>query len=364
MSECKRELRARILDLVGEYCAEAFPQRPFVPGETPVPISGKVFDAAEMRLLVDSALDFWLTTGRFAEQFEKEFARWMGIRECVLVNSGSSANLLAVAALTSPKLGDRRLQAGDEVITLAAGFPTTVNPIVQNRLVPRGDVVVGMASDLEDPPELIPQFIRKWEEGFKIVLAQKTGSDEFGLFYLIRKIYYAVITRLSETQLVKDATGFGVYDRRVMEDIRRIDDPYPYFRGLLCDLGYEIFLIPFHKPVRKRGITKNNFYTLYDMAMLGITNHSKVPLRLAIFSGFCIGAVSFLIAFAYLIYKLLFWNSFRVGTAPVVVGMFFLGAVQLFFVGILGEYIGSIHTQVLHRPLVIEKERINFDQPG
>jgi glycosyltransferase involved in cell wall biosynthesis len=225
----------------------------------------------------------------------------------------------------------------------------------------RGDVVVGMASDLEDPPELIPQFIRKWEEGYKIVLAQKTGSDEFGLFYLIRKIYYAVITRLSETQLVKDATGFGVYDRRVMEDIRRIDDPYPYFRGLLCDLGYEIFLIPFHKPVRKRGITKNNFYTLYDMAMLGITNHSKVPLRLAIFSGFCIGAVSFLIAFAYLIYKLLFWNSFRVGTAPVVVGMFFLGAVQLFFVGILGEYIGSIHTQVLHRPLVIEKERINFD---
>ena len=228
----------------------------------------------------------------------------------------------------------------------------------------RGDVVVGMASDLEDPPEFIPQFIRKWEEGYKIVLAQKTGSDEFGLFYLIRKIYYAVITRLSETQLVKDATGFGVYDRRVMEDIRRIDDPYPYFRGLLCDLGYEIFLIPFHKPVRKHGITKNNFYTLYDMAMLGITNHSKVPLRLAIFSGFCIGAVSFLIAFAYLIYKLLFWNSFRVGTAPVVVGMFFLGAVQLFFVGILGEYIGSIHTQVLHRPLVIEKERINFDQPG
>jgi CDP-6-deoxy-D-xylo-4-hexulose-3-dehydrase len=136
VSERKRELRARILDLVGEYCAEAFPPRAFVPGETPVPISGKVFDAAEMRLLVDSALDFWLTTGRFAEQFEKEFARWMGIRECVLVNSGSSANLLAVAALTSPKLGDRRLQPGDEVITLAAGFPTTVNPIVQNRLVP------------------------------------------------------------------------------------------------------------------------------------------------------------------------------------------------------------------------------------
>jgi CDP-6-deoxy-D-xylo-4-hexulose-3-dehydrase len=134
--ERKQELRRQILDLVGEYCAEAFPARDFVPGESAVPVSGKVFDGAEMRLLVDSSLDFWLTTGRFAEQFEKEFARWFGIRECVLVNSGSSANLLAVSALTSEKLGDRRLKAGDEVITLAAGFPTTVNPIIQNNLVP------------------------------------------------------------------------------------------------------------------------------------------------------------------------------------------------------------------------------------
>jgi len=136
VTERKEELRRQILDLVGEYCAEAFPPRGFVAGESAVPISGKVFDAAEMRLLVDSSLDFWLTTGRFAAQFEKEFARWLGIRECVLVNSGSSANLVAVAALTSPKLGDRRLQPGDEVITLAAGFPTTVNPIIQNNLVP------------------------------------------------------------------------------------------------------------------------------------------------------------------------------------------------------------------------------------
>lgn len=230
-------------------------------------------------------------------------------------------------------------------------------------LLAKGDAVVVMASDLEDPPELIPQFIRKWEEGYKIVLAQKTGSDEFALFHLIRRIYYAVVTRLAETQLVKDATGFGIYDRRVMDDIRRINDPYPYLRGLICDLGYEIFLIPFHKPVRKRGFT-NNFYTLYDMAMLGITSHSKVPLRLATFSGFCLGALCFLIAFAYLTYKLLYWDSFQLGTAPVVIGMFFFGAIQLFFVGILGEYIGSIHTQVLHRPPVIEKERINFDQPS
>jgi len=227
----------------------------------------------------------------------------------------------------------------------------------------RGQAVVAMASDLEDPPELIPQFLRKWEEGYRIVLAQKRSSEESALFSLIRKLYYSIVTRLSETPLVKDATGFGVYDRQVIEDIRRIGDPYPYVRGLICDLGYSRCLIPFDKPVRKRGFTKNNFYTLYDLAMLGITNHSKVPLRLATFSGFCIGLVSFLVALAYLVYKLLFWGRFEVGMAPVVFGIFFLGAVQLFFIGILGEYIGAIHTQVLNRPLVTEKERINFDEP-
>ncbi len=225
----------------------------------------------------------------------------------------------------------------------------------------RGDAIVAMASDLEDPPELIPTFVRKWEEGYKIVLAQKESSEESVIFALVRKFYYYLIGRLSEIPLIKDATGFGLYDRRVIEDVRAINDPYPYFRGLICDLGYTPFLIPFRKPVRKRGFTKNNFYTLYDLAILGITNHSKVPLRLATFSGFCIGALSFLVAFAYLVYKLLFWTEFRVGTAPVVIGIFVLGAIQLFFIGIVGEYIGSIHTQVLRRPPVIERERINFD---
>lgn len=224
-----------------------------------------------------------------------------------------------------------------------------------------GEAIICLASDLEDPPEMIPQFVRKWEEGHKIVLAQKTSSDEFFGFFLVRKFYYYLVNRLSDVQLVKDVTGFGLYDRRVIEDIRKIGDPYPYFRGMICDLGYEQFLIPFRKPVRKRGFSKNNFYTLYDLAMLGITNHSKVPLRLAVFSGVGIGIFSFLVAFVYLIYKLLYWNSFSVGTAPVVIGIFFLGAVQLFAIGMLGEYIGSIHTQALKRPLVIEKERINFD---
>jgi glycosyltransferase involved in cell wall biosynthesis len=224
-----------------------------------------------------------------------------------------------------------------------------------------GDAIVAMASDLEDPPELIPQFIRKWEEGYIIVLAQKVGSDESFAFSLIRKTYYRTIAAVSETSLIKDATGFGIYDRSVMENIRLVGDPNPYIRGMLCEIGASIALIPFHKPVRKRGISKNNFYSLYDTAMLGITNHSRVPLRMAAFLGFCLGTFSFLMAVAYLIYKLMFWSSFTLGTAPVVIGIFFFSAVQLFFIGILGEYIGAIYTQVQNRPQVFEKERINFD---
>ena len=251
---------------------------------------------------------------------------------------------------------------------------TRVKVIVNNRnfghvrsgyyamLQAEGDAVIAMASDLEDPPELIPQFVRKWEEGYKIVLAQKRSSAEFPVFHFVRRCYYELVTRLSETPLVKDVTGFGLFDRKVMDDIRRIADPYPYFRGLICELGYSIALIPFDKPTRKRGITKNNFYTLYDLAMLGITNHSKVPLRLAAFAGFLTGALSFLTGLAYLVYKLAYWQRFDAGMAPVVIGIFFIGSVQLFFIGILGEYIGSIYTQVLNRPLVTERERINFER--
>lgn len=226
----------------------------------------------------------------------------------------------------------------------------------------KGDAIIAMSSDLQDPPEMIPQFVRQWEAGYKIVLAQKTTSEESAVFFFVRKAYYNLVSRLSEVPLVKNATGFGIYDRCVIEEIRKIGDPYPYFRGLICDLGYEQALIPFKQPARKRGFTKNNFYTLYDMAMLGFVSHSKVPLRLAIFSGFGIGAASFLVGIAYLIYKLLYWSRFEAGTAPVVIGLFFLGAVQLFFVGIIGEYVGSIHTQVMRRPPVIEKERINFEE--
>lgn len=224
----------------------------------------------------------------------------------------------------------------------------------------RGDAAILMASDLQDPPSLIPEFVKRWEEGYRIVLGIKTTSEESRLFFFIRKAYYRLVSRLSEIELAQNATGFGLYDRRVLDIVRTIDDPYPYFRGLICDIGFTQAHIPYRQARRWRGITKNNFYTLYDIAMLGITNHSKVPLRLATMFGFAMSAASFMVALGYLIAKLAFWSEFRLGTAPILIGVFMFSSIQLFFIGILGEYIGSIHTQVLKRPLVIEKERINF----
>lgn len=223
-----------------------------------------------------------------------------------------------------------------------------------------GDAVIALASDLQDPPSLIPDFIRKWEEGYKIVVGVKSKSRENPVILAMRKLYYKLVGRLSDVELIKNFTGFGLYDKKIVEILRDIDDPYPYFRGLICDIGFEHARIEYTQPQRKHGITKNNFYTLYDLAMLGITSHSKIPLRLAAMLGFFSSFVSLMVAMIYLVYKLVFWNSFSVGIAPMVIGVFFYASVQLFFIGIIGEYIGSIHTQVQKRPLVVEKERINF----
>jgi len=225
----------------------------------------------------------------------------------------------------------------------------------------KGDAVIAMAADLQDPPAMIVDFLRKWESGYKIVIGVKAKSEESALFFAIRSIYYRIIGNLADIELVKNFTGFGLYDRDIVDILKKIDDPYPYFRGLICDIGYERVEIEYTQNARKRGITKNNFYTLYDLAMLGITNHSKVPLRLATMTGFAVAILSLLVAVGYFIYKLIFWDSFSVGIAPLVIGLFFFASVQLFFIGIIGEYIGAIHTQILKRPLVIEKERINFD---
>jgi len=224
----------------------------------------------------------------------------------------------------------------------------------------RGAATIYLASDLQDPPEIIPQFIREWEKGFKLVMAIKPISKGNAIVHSLRKSYYRFLDGISDITLLSDSTGFGLYDKEVLDHVREIDDPYPYLRGLICELGYEIQTIPFEQPRRIRGISKNNIYTLYDIAMLGIVSHSKVPIRIAAFFGFVLGFFSMIAALGYLVLKLLFWDEFPFGIAPIMIGVFFLFGVQLMFVGIIGEYIGSIHTYVQRRPTVVEKERINF----
>jgi polyisoprenyl-phosphate glycosyltransferase len=224
-----------------------------------------------------------------------------------------------------------------------------------------GDAVILLFSDLQDPPELLGQMIQLWENGTPVVLAIKETSDENGLMFWLRSKYYRLVTRLANLETYENFTGFGLYDRRLIEIVRSFDDPYPYFRGMIAEVGLPYAKVVYNQKKRLRGITKNNFYTLYDLAMLGITNFSKVPLRILTFLGFICSLLSILFASVYFIYKLMFWNRFSVGIAPLVIGIFFFGSVQLLFIGILGEYIGAIHTQVIKRPLVTEKERINFD---
>ena len=223
-----------------------------------------------------------------------------------------------------------------------------------------GDAVILLVADLQDPPTMIADFLREWRKGFKVALGVKTSSEEASLMFFIRKTYYDFVTRVSDTELTKNNTGFGLYDREVIEHLRKIGDSYPYFRGLISELGYPAAQIEYRQPARTRGVTSNNFYRLYDMAMLGITSHSKVPLRVATMLGFGMSLVGFIMAFLYLVAKLVFWNQFQLGLAPLLIGIFLFAAVQLFFIGILGEYIGAIHTQLLKRPLVIERERIGF----
>lgn len=225
----------------------------------------------------------------------------------------------------------------------------------------RGDCVIGIVADLQDPPEMIPDLLAKWEEGYPVVVCIKSGSEESGLIFWIRKKYYALVNRLSGVETYENFTGFGLFDRKVVDAIKEMNDPYPYFRGLVAEIGYPHYEIPYHQPKRTRGITKNNFYSLYDTAMLGITNLSKVPLRLVSFAGFLGAGVSVLLGICYFIYKLVFWNHFSVGIAPLVIGVFFLASIQLVSLGIIGEYVGQIHTQIQNRPFVFEQERINFE---
>jgi glycosyltransferase involved in cell wall biosynthesis len=221
-----------------------------------------------------------------------------------------------------------------------------------------GDAVIYLASDLQDPPELISEFIEQWQSGFKVVMAVKPTSEGSIILTNLRKFYYNFLDSVSDVPIVKDATGFGLYDRCIIDHINQINDPYPFFRGLVAELGYPIHKIPFNQPRRLRGISKNNFYTLYDIAWLGIIGHSKVPIRISAFLGIIIGFSSLIAALIYMIAKILFWNQIPFGFSPILIGMFFLFGVQLIFLGIIGEYLGAILTYQQNRPLVVEKKRI------
>lgn len=264
-------------------------------------------------------------------------------------SDGTSERLRALAAR------DRRVK----VILNARNFGHIRSPM-HAILQAAGDAVIPMASDLQDPPEMLVAFLEGWERGYKKVVAVKPVSRENRVAFALRKVFYGTLNHISEIPLIENFTGFGLYDRSVIDYIRHLDDPYPYFRGLVSEVGFDTLIVEFEQPRRLRGVTKNNFYTLYDIAMLGITNHSKLPLRIATIGGFVMSALSLFTAFVYFVYKLVRWDEFAVGQAPLVIGLFFLFGVQMFFIGLLGEYVLAIHRHVLHRPLVVEKERINF----
>jgi glycosyltransferase involved in cell wall biosynthesis len=252
-----------------------------------------------------------------------------------------------------------------KVIRNARNFGHVRSPM-HALLQTRGEAVIVLMSDLQDPPEVLAQLLEEWEKGVPIVIAVKHQSRESAPMFLVRKLFYRLVNRLSDDiETYENFTGFGLYDRQVIDLVRQFGDPYPYFRGMIAEIGLPHTEIQYEQQRRKSGKSKNNFYTLYDLAMLGITKLSKVPLRLVTFSGFAGSLFSMLGGAAYFAYKLMFWENFTVGVAPIAIGMFFLGSLQLLFMGIIGEYIGNIHTQVHNRPLVVERERLNFQyEPG
>jgi len=227
-----------------------------------------------------------------------------------------------------------------------------------------GDAVIGIVADLQDPPPMIAAFIKEWENGASCVLGIKRSSEENSLMFWLRKQYYKLVERLSSVETIQNYTGFGLYDRKVVDLVRSFDDPYPYFRGMIAEIGLPTVKLFYDQPQRKFGVTKNNWYTLYDIGMLGIINYSKIPLRLATFAGFIGAALSFMTAIGYLTAKLLYWSTFTVGVAPMIIGIFFIQSLLLVFLGVMGEYIGAIYTQLQHRPYAVELERVNFEHPA
>ena len=289
------------------------------------------------------------------ERVREVFARLDGYTyEHVFIDNASTDDTVAIL---------RRIAARDrsvKVIINTRNFGHVRSPY-HALLQCRGDAVIGMAADLQDPPELIPLFLEKWREGYRVVLGVKATSQDTAVMSAIRRVGYRVIDALSEVRQVRNNTGFGLFDQSFVDVLRRLPDPYPYFRGIVAELGFRYATIPYAQPKRVRGFSKNNLYTLYDLGIQGIVNHSKIPLRIATMLGFVSSVVSLIAAAVYFVMKMLFWYNLPIGIAPLIIGLFCAASVQLFFLGVLGEYVGSIYTQVRNRPLVIEAERINFD---
>lgn len=227
-----------------------------------------------------------------------------------------------------------------------------------------GDCTVSMCCDFQDPVELIPVFVREWEQGHRIVSGIKTSSRENPILYFLRSLYYKAVRRMSATEMIEHFTGFGLYDRTFIDILRQLDDPIPFLRGIVAEYGHGFNRkdVPYEQPKRRAGKTHNNFLTLYDAAMLSVTSYTKVGLRLATWIGFVSSGVSMLIALVYLVLKLVKWHSFQMGSAPLIIGVYMLGSLQLFFIGLIGEYILNINTRVIHRPLVVEEKRLNFEE--
>lgn len=261
----------------------------------------------------------------------------------------------------------RRLAAADpkfKVILNAGNFGHIRSPY--NAIMSTsGDLVVPTCSDLQDPPEVFPELLKKYEEGCKIVCAVRKKTHANAFVELFRRLYYWMLAKVSPGEKVLSGfTGFGIYDRICIDALKKFNEPYPYFRGLISEIGFRSATVPYVQEKRLHGQTKNNLFTLYDMAMTGVVHHTKLPLRLAVFGGVLIGCLSLVIALVYFILKLVWWETFNLGLAPLVIGLFFFSSVQLFFIGIIGEYLGAVWTQVRNRPLVIEEERINFQEQG
>jgi glycosyltransferase len=225
-----------------------------------------------------------------------------------------------------------------------------------------GDCTICLCADFQDPIDMIPKFVHEWENGYKIVCGIKTSSKENKIMYFLRGVYYKTIKKMSEVEQIEQFTGFGLYDKSFIQVLRDLKDPTPFLRGIVAELGPERKEIPYEQQERRAGKTSNNWYRLYDAAMLSFTSYTKIGLRLATFIGFGLSAVSVVIAIIYFILKLLHWNDFPAGMTPILLGVFVIGSMQLFFIGLLGEYIMNMNARLMNRPLVIEQERINFDK--